>query len=69
MSVDEKGKKFLELIDEQNNIQWKIISKLSLLIKSEWSSRNIKDEIESLVAQHFNITKDLNNLDEKNSLL
>ena len=36
MNDDEKGKQFLELIDEQHNIQWEIISKLSSLISSEW---------------------------------
>ena len=35
MNDDEKGKRFLELIDEQNNIQWSIVTKLSALIKSQ----------------------------------
>ena len=69
MSEDEKGKRFLELIDKQNNIQWSIISKLNALVKSEWDSAGIKNELESLVNQHSEITKELNSLDQKNSLL
>ncbi len=69
MSEDEKGKRFLELIDKQNNIQWSIISKLNALVKSEWNSTSIKNELESLVNQHSEITKELNSLDQKNSLL
>ena len=69
MSEDEKGKRFLELIDKQNNIQWSIISKLNALVKSEWNSAGIKNELESLVNQHSEITKELNSLDQKNSLL
>jgi len=34
MNDDEKGKQFLELIDEQNNLQWSIVVKLSSLINS-----------------------------------
>lgn len=69
MSEDEKGKRFLELIDKQNNIQWSIISKLIALVKSEWYSTEIKNELESLINQHSEITKELNSLDQKNSLL
>ena len=32
MNDDEKGKRFLEAIDEQNNLQWSIVAKLSSLI-------------------------------------
>ncbi|CAD6368458.1 conserved hypothetical protein [metagenome] len=66
MSEEEKGKQFLELIDEQNSIQWKIISKLILLINSKWDSSELKNEIESLVENHTKITKELNSLDENN---
>lgn len=69
MSEDEKGKRFLELIDEQNNIQWNIISKLTSLINSKWNSSELKTELELLVKQHSEITKELNSLDEKNSIL
>jgi hypothetical protein len=69
MSEDEKGKRFLELIDEQNNIQWNIISKLTSLINSKWDVSELKTELELLVKQHSEITKELNSLDEKNSIL
>ena len=69
MSEDEKGKRFLELIDTQNNLQWSIISILTALVKSKWNSTYIKNELESLIEQHSEITKELNSLDNKNSLL
>lgn len=69
MSEDEKGKRFLELIDKQNNLQWNIISKLSVLINSQWNTSDLKNELELLVKQHSEITKELNSLDEKNSFL
>jgi len=69
MSEDEKGKRFLELIDEQNNIQWSIVSKLTFLVKSQWGSSDIKNELELLIKRHSEITKELNSLDDKRSLL
>ena len=69
MNDDEKGKKFLELIDEQNNLQWSIVAKLSSLINANWTSVNLQKELESLVADHTKITKDLNSLDENSSIL
>ena len=69
MNDDEKGKEFLKLIDEQNTVQWNIVAKLSSLIKSEWNSQELKTEVEKLVKEHYKITKDLNSLDENNSIL
>ena len=69
MDDDEKGKRFLELIDDQNNIQWNIIAKLSLLIKEKWNSVYLQNELELLVENHMKITKDLNSLDKNNSAL
>ena len=66
---DEKGKRFLELIDEQNNLQWRIITKLSSLIASKWNSIELQNELEALVEKYSKITKDLNSLDENNSIL
>ena len=66
---DEKGKRFLELIDEQNNLQWSIVAKLSALIKSGWGSSEMKDQLTDLTQKHEEITKELNSLDDKNSLL
>ncbi len=69
MSEDEKGKRFLELIDQQNNVQWTIVTKLTLLIKSKWNSSQLQNEIESLIESHSKITKELNSLDINNSIL
>ncbi len=66
---DEKGKRFLELIDEQSNIQWSIVSKVSALIRSEWQSANLQNELKKMVQKHESITKKLNSLDENNILL
>ena len=68
MNDDEKGKRFLELIDEQNNVQWGIVAKLSSLISSNWNSPDVQNELEDLVEKHTSITKELNSLDE-NSVL
>ena len=69
MNDDEKGKRFLELIDEQNNLQWSVIVKLSSLISSKWNSVKLKDDLETLVAEHSKITKELNSLDDGVSIL
>jgi len=69
MDDDEKGKKFLKLIDDQNNYQWSIVAKLSSLIDSKWDSVELKTELESLVEKHTTITKELNNLDDNSSIL
>jgi len=69
MNDDEKGKRFLELIDEQNNLQWSIIAKLSSLIISEWGSLELRQQLETLVEKHSTITKELNSLDENTSTL
>ncbi len=69
MSEDDKGKKFLELIDEQNNLQWSIIEKLAFLINAKWASSDTQNELESLAERHSTITKELNSLDVDNSIL
>jgi len=69
MNDDEKGKKFLELIDEQNNLQWSVIAKLSSLINLKWDSTELQNELEQLVEEHSKITKELNSLDTNNSIL
>jgi len=69
MDDDKKGKRFLELIDEQNNIQWSTIAKISALINSNWNSTDIQNELEALVEKHSKITKELNSLDKNNSIL
>jgi hypothetical protein len=69
MNDDEKGKEFLKLIDDQNTVQWNIVAKVSSLIKTEWNSTELKNELENLVKDHYKITKDLNSLDTNNSIL
>ncbi len=69
MSQDDKGKGFLELIDEQNNLQWSIIEKLTFLINAKWDSSEIQNKIESMVEKHSTITKQINSLDVDNSIL
>ncbi|PHY04293.1 MAG: hypothetical protein CK526_03645 [Thaumarchaeota archaeon] len=69
MDDDEKGKEFLKLIDDQNTVQWNVVAKLSSLIKSEWNSTELKSELETLIKQHYKITKDLNSLDDNNHIL
>ncbi len=69
MNDDEKGKRFLELIDEQNNLQWGIVTKLSSLINSKWNSVELQNELETLVEKHSKITKEINSLDENGSIL
>ena len=69
MNDDEKGKEFLKLIDDQNTVQWNIVAKVSSLIKTEWNSTELKNELENLVKDHYKITKDLNSLDNNDSIL
>jgi hypothetical protein len=69
MNDEEKGARFLKLIDDQNNIQWGIVAKLTSLISSEWSSEELKNELKTMVENHFEITKELNSLDDKGSIL
>ena len=66
---DDKGKRFLEVIDEQNNLQWSIVAKLSSLINSKWNSVELQNELETLVEKHSTITKEINSLDDNGSVL
>ncbi|MDH3279309.1 MAG: hypothetical protein OEL84_04180 [Nitrosopumilus sp.] len=69
MDDAEKGKRFLELIDEQNNLQWSTIVKISALINSNWNSTDLQNELETLVKKHSKITKEINSLDKNNNIL
>jgi len=69
MDDDEKGKRFLKLIDDQNNFQWEIVAKLISLISSGWNSEELKNELKTLVENHSQITMELNSLDDKGSIL
>jgi len=63
MNDDEEGKRFLELIDEQSNLQWRIVAKVSSLIGSKWNSIELQNELETLVEKYSKITKELESLD------
>lgn len=63
MNDDEKGKQFLELIDEQSNLQWKIVAKVSSLISSRWNSIELQNELETLIEKYSKITKELESFD------
>ncbi len=69
MDDDEKGKRFLELINDQNSVQWGVIAKLSSLIHSDWTSTKLKEDLKVLVEKHSEITKELNSLDDQTSML
>ena len=69
MDDDEKGKRFLELINDQNNVQWNVITKLSSLIDAEWNSVTLQDDLKTLVEKHSVITKELNSLDDDADIL
>ena len=69
MNDDKKGKQFLGLIDEQNNLQWSIVVKLSSLIRSKWNSNELQNELETLVEKYSTITKKINSLDENTRFL
>ena len=56
MNDDEKGKQFLGLIDEQNNLQRSVVVKLSSLIRSKWNSNELQNELETLVEEYSKIT-------------
>ncbi len=64
MDDDEKGKRFLELINDQNNVRWGVIAKLSSLISSEWNSEELREDLKTLIEKHSEITKELNSLDD-----
>ncbi|MEO2201663.1 MAG: hypothetical protein ABGW47_03140 [Nitrosopumilus sp.] len=68
MDDDKKGKRFLKLIDDQNNLQWNIMSKLSSLITSKWNSVELQKELETLSEEHSVITKELNSIDDNSTL-
>ena len=69
MDDDEKGKRFLELINDQNNVQWNVITKLSSLINLDWNSTKLQEDLKILIEKHSKITKELNSLDDRTSVL
>ncbi len=61
---EEKGRRFLELIDRQNTLQQAIASKLTRLISEHgWDSDALRAELAGLVAEHSRVTGEINGLD------
>ncbi len=60
---EEKGRRFLELVNEQNGLQLRMVGSLARLVRSGWDSAEIRAELESLVERHAEITREINCLD------
>lgn len=61
---EEKGRRFLELIDRQNTLQQAIASKLTRLISEHgWDSDAMRAELADLVREHSQVTVEINGLD------
>ena len=64
MSEEDKGKRFLELIEKQNKIQWDILQSLTKLIQEDWNSTYLKKDIENLMNDYSSISDELNGMDD-----
>ena len=61
---EEKGRRFLELVDSQSTLQQAIASKLTRLISEHgWDSEALRAELADLVREHSRVTKEINGLD------
>ncbi|MCG8532871.1 MAG: hypothetical protein MI749_19740 [Desulfovibrionales bacterium] len=61
---EEKGRRFLELVDRQSTLQQAIASKLTRLISEHgWDSDALRAELADLVAEHSQVTGEINGLD------
>lgn len=61
---EEKGRRFLELIDKQSTLQQAIASKLTRLISEHgWDSDAMRAELADLVREHSQVTVEINGLD------
>ena len=58
---EEKGKKFLELIDKQSTLQQAMIARLTVLVtKHNWNSDDLKSDIQDMILEHSEITRKIN---------
>ena len=63
-TYDQKGVRFLELVDKQNTLQQAMVSKLTALISTHnWNSDELKTELEDMAKEHSDITREINGLD------
>lgn len=61
---EEKGRRFLELVDRQSTLQQAIASKLTRLISEHgWDSDAMRAELTDLVVEHSQVTREINGLD------
>lgn len=61
---EEKGRRFLELVDKQSTLQQAIASKLTRLISEHgWDSDALRAELADLIAEHSQVTREINGLD------
>lgn len=64
-SEEEKGRRFLELVDKQSTLQQSIVSKLTRLINDyNWNSDGMRAEIYNQIQEHSKITREINGLEE-----
>lgn len=62
---DEKGRRFLELIDKQSSLQQVMISKLVALIEVHgWDSEDLRADLTDLTREYSGITREINGLDD-----
>ena len=59
---EEKGRRFLELVDEQSKIQGSMAAQLARLIRSGWDLPEAKAELESLSKRHEEITGEISGI-------
>lgn len=61
---EEKGRRFLELVDKQSTLQQAIASKLTRLISEHgWDSDALRAELADLIREHSQVTGEINGPD------
>ena len=54
-----------QLYDEQFDIEWELYQKLGVLIEAEWDSNTLKQKVESLYKQYYNVRHEIFLIEEK----
>jgi len=65
IQITDKRKKMDNLLDEQFEIEHKILDDLKTLIDASWDSNTVKLKLESLMKEQDKIYEELIKLDEK----